>query len=628
MREAIRKLIALGLCCALPTPLALAQAPIEPVRPAGSVVYRPYLPATVPPISLANSGRLATLIRAGKLYLTAQDAIALALENNIDVAVARYTPFDLEWRVERAQAGGAFAGVPTGASQTASVASGQGVLGSQAAAGVKIGGGGLGSGNTNNATVAQVGPVTANLDPTFQETDSFSHKTLPQPVVVQSITPVLIQGQRVFTGSYQQGFLTGGGINLSYNEHYLNENAPSDFLNPSVAPTLSFTVQHNLLQGLGIGVNARTITVAKMNLKASDWNFRAQVEGTVVNVLDGYYSLVAAFDDRKAKQDALDAANRFLEESKQRLTLGALAQLDVTTAENQVAISMQALVGSEVAISQDQIQLKNLLSRTGAGDPLLAEVDIVPVDMLTIPATDDIAPIGTLVQKAMTNRADLLAEQSNTKAAEISAQGTINGLLPSAQVMASKSNAGLAGEPRVVGGRSANPYLVGGMGNALAQIFRNNYPSRTIGGFGQIQVHDRVAQADYAIDQLQLRQQQLATARDFNQAQVDVTNAVVGLRQARARHDAAVQSRILQEQLLDAEQKKFNLGASTSYNVIQQQRDLAAARAAELGALVTYESARINLDLTTGATLEANHISLGEAKDGRVARVSTLPGSN
>jgi outer membrane protein TolC len=628
MTNLIRQVIAAGLCCVLLSPAAFAQQAIAPVRPAAPVFWRPYLAPTVPPVSLANSGRLADLIRAGKLYLTAQDAIALALENNIDIAVARYTPFDLEWRVERAEAGGALPGVPTGASQTASVASGQGVLGSQAAAGIRLGGAGGGPGGTANATVAQVGPVTANLDPSLQESSTFSHKTLPQPVVVQSMTPVLVQGQRVFTGSYQQGFLTGGGATVSYNEHYLHENAPTDFLNPSVAPTLSISVQHNLLQGMGIAVNARSITVAKMNLRASDLNFRTQVENTVVNVLDAYYGLVADFDDLKAKQDAVDTANKFLDESKRRLELGALAQLDVTTAQDQVAIGQQALVNSQAAIEQQQMQLKNLISRTGTGDPSIAEVQIVPVDRLVIPPADDLPPIRTLVQKALAGRSDLLAEQSSAKASEVAALGTINGLLPSAQAFATKSNAGTAGAPHVVQGRTANPYFVGGMGTALGEIFRNNFPSQSIGAFGQIQIYDRQAEADYAIDQLQLRQQQLTTARDFNQAQVDVTNAVVALRQARARHDAGVQNRILQEQLLDAEQKKFNLGASTSYNVIQQQRDLATARAAELGALVTYEGARINLDQMTGATLEANHISLSEAHEGKVERVSTLAGSN
>ncbi len=206
--------------------------------------------------------------------------------------------------------------MPTGASQTASIANGQGVLGSQAAAGIRINGAAGSAVSTANATVAQIGPVTANLDPSLQEATSFSHKTIPQPDVVQSITPVLIQGQRVYSGSYQQGFLTGGGINVTYNEHYLNENSPSDFLNPSVAPTLSISVQHNLLQGLGIAVNARSITVAKMNLRTSDLNFRTQVESTVVSVLDTYYTLVADFDDLKARQDALDTARRFLEESR------------------------------------------------------------------------------------------------------------------------------------------------------------------------------------------------------------------------------------------------------------------------------------------------------------------------
>jgi outer membrane protein TolC len=117
----------------------------------------------------------------------------------------------------------------------------------------------------------------------------------------------------------------------------------------------------------------------------------------------------------------------------------------------------------------------------------------------------------------------------------------------------------------------------------------------------------------------------LLTAKDMNQAQVDITNSVVALRQARARYEAAVQSRILQQQLLDAEEKKFNFGASTPYNVVVEQRDLAAAQSAELSSLATYQSARISLDQTTGATLEANHISLVESEKGRLSGPSSLP---
>ena len=613
--------LAVGLCAACA--LYAQEINVEPVRPSGPFFVRPYVAPEVPPVDVANSPRMRDLIRAGKLYLTARDAVTLAIENNVDIYIARFNKPALEWRLERAQAGGALPGVPSGATQSASVASGQGVIGSQQAAGVT-------TGNTTatragNTTVAQVGPVTQTLDPAIQEATTFSHRTIPQPNTVQSIVAALVQSKHDYTGSFQQGLLSGGSVTVSYNEHYLNENAPTDILNPSVAPSVSIAIQHNLLQGFGIAVNARNITVAKLNLQMSDLNFRTQLENTVVNVLDSYYALVGDYDDLKAKQEALDTAQRFYEDSRKRLDLGALAQLDVTTAQNQTAIAQQNLINSQTAIQQQELQLKNLISRTSTGDPLIAGAQIVPIDRLVIPAADELPPVKDLVQKALTNRADLLIQTANIRTSEISALGTRNGVLPTAQVFSTNSSAGTAGTPRTVLGRTADPYFDGGIGNALGQVFRRNFPTENIGVFARAPVHNDQAQADFGIDQLQLRQQQLGNAKAANQAQVDVMNAVVAIRQSRSRYEAAVQNRILQQQLLDAEQKRFALGASTSYNVVVQQRDLAVAQASELASLVTYQSARTNLDRATGLTLEANHVSISEAESGKISQPSTLP---
>src|SRR5579863_3826940 len=625
------------LACALVfsqilTPLR-AQEPaigIEPVRPSAPILWRPYRPVSVPPTRLADSDRMKILIRAGKLYLTVHDALALALENNIDIENARYNPTLQAWNLERSQAGGALPGVASGSSQASSIQSGQGVLGAQQAAGVSLPGSRGGSGGTSNATVAQVGPVTPTFDPSLQESSAFSHQSNPQPLTTLSEITNLIRNTRSLSATYSQGFATGGSLTINYGDHYVNENAPLDVLNPSSAPALSFSVQQNLLQGLGTRLNLRNITVAKMNLQDSDLNFKTQVSGVVVNVLNTYYALVGDYEDLKAKQNALDTAKRFYDESKRRYDLGALAQLDVTTADNQVAVSQLALVNSQAAVQQQQLQLKNLISRTGAANPLIADVDIVPVDQLVIPATDDIPPVKDLVQKALANRSDLIVERGNVRNAEISALGTINGLLPSAGVLASRSTQGLSGTPKTVNippfpTFTANPYFVGGMGTALGQIFRQNFPTESVGAFFAAQVYDRAALADHAIDQLNLRQQQLIAAKDMNQAHVDVTNSVVALRQARARYEAAVQSRILQQQLLDAEEKKFNLGASTPYDVVVEQRDLATAQSAELAARVSYQSAQISLDQTTGATLEVNRISLADAETGKIAQTSALP---
>jgi outer membrane protein len=628
----LRKYIAVGLCYMCPASWILAQQAIEPVAPQAPVFWRPYAAPEVPEVRLANSTRLRDLVRAGKLYLSVQDAIALALENNIDLEFSRYDPITQVWKVQRFEAGGALPGVPSGATQAASVASGQGVLGSQQAAGVTGGTTGAAK-TTSNTSIVQIGPVTQTLDPSIQESTTFSHRTLPQPNVVLSATPVLIQNQRIYSGTMQEGFLAGGLLTVSYTDHYLNENAPTDVLNPSVSANLSIQFQQNFLQGFGLAVNGRNITVAKINLQTSDLNFKTQVIATVVSVLNSYNALVADYENMKAKNSALEAAKTFYGDTRKQVEIGTLADIELTRAESQVASSQQDLVNAETSLRQDELQLKNLISRNGTEDPMVASAQIIPLDHLTIPDKDELPPLKDLIEKAMANRSDLAVEKANITTAEISALGTKNSVLPSLVGFAAESQAGLAGAARQVTFRTptgaftetANPYFVGGIGDALGQVFRRNFPTETVGAFFSTPLRNRQAQADYGIDQLQLRQTQLGVQKDLKQAQVDVLNAVVSLQQSRARYDAAVRNRVLAQQLLDAEQKKYALGASTPYNVIQQQRDLAAAQSTEIGALVTYSNARVSLDRTLGTTLETNHISIAEARAGKVARGSSVP---
>ncbi len=611
----LRKPLALGLtyCLLQTTAWAQSSTSIEPVRPVAPLYKRPYLAVSVPDIRLANSSRFGTLLRGGNLYLTANDAIKLALENNIDIEIARYNPVMLAWRLERSEAGGSLPGVPSGSSQASANTSGQGVLGSQQAAGVSGGNSG-GVRASGNATVSQIGPVTQTLDPTFQESTSFSHRSLPQSNATQSVTQVIVQNKRDYTGTVQQGFLAGGSVTISYGSHFLNENSPSDVLNPSTSMSLSFSVTQNFLQGFGEKVGGRNITISKMNLDTSDLTFKTQVSRTILSVLNSYYSLVGDHQDLEAKRGALETAQQFYKENQRRLELGAVASLDVTTAENQVAVAELALVNSRIALDQQEVQLKNLISRTGLGAAELASVHIIPLDRLEMTAADDLQPIPELVKKAMVNRTDLLSEEVGLKTAEISALGTANGVLPTAQATASRSTTGLAGTPRVVRGISADKYFVGGIGTALGQVFGQNFPTESLGGGIRVTLNNRQAQSDQGIDQISLRQQQLGHVRSANQVQVDVTNAVVAIRQARIRYEAAVQNRILQEKLLDAEKKKFAAGESTTYNVTQQQRDLANAQSAELTALINHRNARTNLDQTIGTVLESNGVTLADAK--------------
>jgi outer membrane protein TolC len=454
------------------------------------------------------------------------------------------------------------------------------------------------------------------------------------------------------TTSITEGLITGGQVSLTYKDSYLNENAPSDILNPSSSPVLSLSVQHNLLQGFGTAVNSRNITIARNTLAMSNTVFKGQVIAVIADVLNYYYGLVADYEDVKAKQSALDVAQTFYENNQKQVQIGTMAPLDVTTAEAQVASTQQDLVVSQTTLQQQQVLLKNILSRNGLADPLFAEVDIIPLDRIEVPEQDTLPPLKDLIATARNNRTDLAIQANDLKNAQLTAMGTANAVLPQLAALLSASDQGLSGKPQPVpifsgaqtqtgssaippgfgpcpGGNGIcelpNPYFVGGIGNALAQVFRRDFPSERAGAFIAPTLRNRQALADAAIDQTTVRQNELQLQKNVNQLAVDVSNQVVGLQQARARYAAAVRNRILEQQLLDAEQKKFSLGASTTYNVVQQQRDLSAAQSSEVAALVAYSNARVSLDQTLGTTLETNHITLQEALSGRVSHASVLP---
>lgn len=654
-RSAISSLLCFGL--AVGPVLAQKRIPenqaIAPVRPK-TPILRTYEGVLVPSVQLGNTGRLTSLVRAGKLYLTAQDAIALALENNIDIEVSRYTPILDQWNLERAEAGGSLPGVPTTSGQSGTITKGEGVRGTQAAAGVSGAGGFSNGSNTVNATVTQIGPVTPTLDAVFQSSNVFSHISTPQANLQQSDVANLVDKQRNYSDSLQQGFLTGTTATLNYAEGYLNENAPTDILNPQYSPTVSLTVTQPLLQGFGVKVNRRTIDIDKVNLQIDDLNFKSQVISVVVNVLNLYYGLAADYDDLRAKRSAFEAARLFYNNNRRQVELGALAPLDVTTAESLMATAEQDLATSQATLDQTQISLKNVLSRNGDADPVLAHVDIIPLDRIEVPQSAEMPPMKQLIDKALSTRADVLAEQMHLSVDKLTDQGTANNLLPFLAVQAGSTNQGLSGTPRlvVVGPQRAaasagqpyppgfiacpppnqgyvcevaNSYLVGGYSNAVGQVFRRNYPTENLSAYMAARLRNRQAQADYAIDVLSFRQDAISDQKLRNQVAVDVSNQVVGLEQARVRYLAAEKTRELDEQLLAAEQKKFGLGASTPYNVVTQQRDLAVAQASETSALVAYSNARIALQQTLGTALEENHVTIQEAATGIIAHQSGLP---
>lgn len=614
--DGLRRILALGLSAGLILPAQ--QVSIAPEKPNARALLRPYLPSTVPPVRANNGPRIAELIRGGTLFLTAQDAVALALENNIDLEISRYNPILSAWRLQRSEAGGALPGVPNAASQAGTAAAGQGVTGSQQAAGVQGGGNAPARGASTNAQITQIGPVTQNLDTVVQQTASWAHITTPQSNTTQSLTTALVDNSRRYATTVQQGTLAGGLFSASFNENYLNENAVSNLLNPSVATTLSVSGQQNFLRGFGKAVNARQITISRLNLETTDLNFKTQVISIVTQVLNTYYGLASSYEDVKARRSTAEVAGQFLKEVRDQINLGAVAPPEEINARRQLVTSNQAVKDAETTLAQQELRLKALISRTGIQDPLLAAARIVPVDKFAMPETDDLPAVADMVQQALKLRADLENDRLREKTSEVSMLGTRNGLLPTAQVFGGMSNAGLAGTPRTViaGPNVQHPdsYFIGGLPNSLGQIFRRNFPTERIGAVLVAPIGNNQAQADYAIDELQFRQTQLATAKDRNQVAVDVMNYVVALQQARARYDAAVKNRQLQQELYKAEQIKYSLGASTPFNVIQIQRDLTTSEATVSSVLATYLNARIALDQTLGRTLDVNHIQIAQVR--------------
>jgi len=600
---------------------AAAEPPQTVEKPPGPLLVRSYQPATVPPVNLSNSDHLHSLIRAGRLYLTVQDAIAAAIENNLDLEVDRYGPVSAEWALQRQKAGGPLRGVTNGTSLVNQATSGQGVVGSQNAAGLPGNSTGT-TGGTGNAIVSQIGPVTQNLDPVLQNATVFSHTTTPQPNIIQSQTAALVDTHHVIDSFVQEGFLSGGYVQVAANESYLKENSVTDVLNPSVAPVVQIYASQNLLRGFGTGVNGRFIRVAQKHLQGAQETFRSQLLNVVANVLNLYWDLVTDDDDLAVRQRAVDQAQKFYDDTRKQIELGVIPRFEASRAQSVLSNSRQQLAIAQATAQQQENLLKNALSRNGLEDPLLDAAQVVTLDRIEVPEQDNLPGLRELVAKALANRPDVALAKINEEAAEISALGTASGVLPSLQGIASVSANGLAGvSAPASSGYAADPYYVGGLGNALGQVFRNDFTNRRVGVLFQANLNNRVAQGDYGVDQLQLRQGNLMERRNQNQLVVDISNQMVALRQARSRYSQAVDSRKLLQELLDKSQQAFSFGAASISDVVAAQSALVAAQETEVVTLSAYSHARIALDQVLGQTLDTNHVSVDQALSG--VRAST-----
>jgi outer membrane protein len=602
---------------------AQSEISVQPATGGLGWLTRPYQARNIPPIRLTNSPRLESLLRAGNLYLTAQDVVALAIENNIDVEVQRYGPLLAQEVLRRAEGGGALRSVgaavaagPQSVSLEGVSVNNSGSVGLSSGTGVSSGGG----------IVTQLGPSIPSLDPSLFALASFQHASIPQSNTILTGTDALIQDTRNFQVQYAQTWDFGltWQWNYAYNHYHLNSSFFS--LNPYATGDVDLQITQNLLQGFGSAVNGRNIRVQRNNVKVSGLQFKQQVITTVSAALNLYWDLVAFGEDLRARQQEVATAQQLLEDNKRQVQIGALAEIEITRAEAQLYASQQDLVVSQTNLQQQEIVLKNALCRNGISAAGLENIRIVPLDKIEVPATDEVRPVQDLVNEALGNRTEIAQARLNIESNEMNLVGIKSSLKPTLQAFAELTNNGLTGELTALGALQPGvSYLAGGYGNLLAEIARRNFPNYSAGLSLNIPLRNRAAQSDYATSQLELRQNQLNLHKNMNQVTVDVQNAVIGLQQARVRYDAARKSRELQQETLAADQRRYALGAATVFQVIQDQRDLASSESSETQAMANYTHARISLDSALGTTLEVNHISLDEALRGQLARDSVLP---
>jgi len=620
-RRLFAKTLVFALCASLAsaqTAIRVDEAPVSRF----SWLTRPYQPRSVPPINLANTSRIGALLRSGNLYLTARDVVALALENNIDIEVQRYAPLLAREVLRRAQGGGALRSVGSGVAAGPTSVSLTGVSVNTNGAPTSAGGGGVSSGG---GIVTQLGPSVPSFDPTLTALVDFAHTTSPQSNTVLTGTTSLVTGTKTVQASYSQTWAVGLTAQLTYASNSIHVNSNYFTLNPYTSGDIDLQVTQNLLNGFGKAVNTRNIRVQKNNLKVTDLQFKQQVITTVSAVLNLYWDLVSFDEEVKSRQQAVDTAEQLLKNNREQVRIGTLAEIEVTRAQSQVFSARQDLLIAQTNLMQQETILKNALSRSGVTSADLADVHIVPLDTISIPAADDTRTVAELVGVAMANRVELEQAHINLDSNHLNLAGVRSSLKPSLQAFAELTNNGLSGTAGpAAAGQAGVGYFDGGYGNLVEEILRRNFPNYSAGISLNIPLRNRAAQSDYVTSQLEIRQNELNLQKQVNQIRVDVQNAVIGLQQARARYVAAKEARALSQETFDGDKKKYELGAGTSYQVVQDQRDLASAQSSEVQAMANYTHARIQFDQALGVTMDVNQISIAEALSGKV---SAAPGA-
>ena len=605
-------------------PQAPAAAPLQYEMPKSHNPLKAYEGEQVPEPVLANSARLDHLIRDGQLYLSLKDAIDLALENNLDLAIARYNLPIANTDILRTQAGGFFRGVNTGVVQ-GTPGGGIGGFGTGApgagAGGTTSGAGGAGSGASGLVqSTLGTGTAVSSYDPFLSLTGGDEHQT--SPVVNQAIygVPSLQLNTGQFNLNYSQAFATGTSISFSFNNSRQTTNSPFFTLSPTLTAAYRVTIQQELLAGFGFGPNLRYLRIARNNKKISDIAFRDQVIATVTQIENIYWDLVSAYEQTQVNEQSFAFAQQTLDNTKKQLQLESVPAMDVMRAEAEVSKRDQDLTVARTSLQLQETLMKNAVTKS-LDDPVLEAMKVIPTDRMQTVEAQSSAPIADLISAALHTRPELAESDVDLVNRQISRRAARNALLPSLSLVGFYSGAGLAGplNPICTNCTASVPVDFAG---ALTNTFNNSSPDYFLGLNLNLPIRNRVAKADQYRSELEYRQSELRLEQLKKQVRIEVRNAQYALDQTGARVQAARKARDLAQRSFDITKKEQELGSGSSYQTLSAQRDLALAELDLVSAQTAYEKAKVELDRTTGATLEHNGILLQDAITGVVARQS------
>jgi outer membrane protein TolC len=571
----------------------------------------------VPKPNLANSPRIDALVKDGVLELSLKDAISLALENNLDIAIARYNIPIAAADVLRTQAGGSFRGVNTGVVQN-TPGGGVGGFGpgpSGAGAGGTSGGaGGAGSGASGLvSSTLGAGTNVASYDPAISGTFSIEHFAEPLSNTVVYGVPELQQNTTTGNIGYTQAFPTGTSISAVFDNNRGTTNSPESFLVPALNTYYHIALQQQLLAGFGLGPNLRFLRIAKNNQRISDEAFKLQVVTTVTQIANMYWDLVAAYEDEGVKSRSLEFARQTLESGRKQLALQAIPTMDVMKDEAEEASREQDLTIAKTTLQFQELLIKNALTKN-LDDPILEAMPVRPTDQSAMTDTTTQGPTEDMTTRALKDRLELGESDIDLENRRLSRDAARNALLPSVALTAYYGGSGLAGLQNPASGTiSTSPPDFAG---SLRTAFNNSAPDYFVGVTVNVPLRNRVAKSDQYRAELETRQSELRLEQLKKQIRIEVRNAQYALEQSEARVVSARKGRDLAQKTFDITAKEQELGAGSNYQTLTARRDLAAAESTLVAAMTAYQKAKIEVDRAVGSTLEANDISIESAKTG------------